>query len=103
MISGRSRRQRDPEAGVRRATPFELPPLTRDGRKYNQRTGLAMGTFSGTGLPPVARVGNSADAIQAIRRDTSLVNLPVRLVRALVVRAPAPPTNSPIEFAPRRR
>lgn len=62
-----------------------------------------MATFSGTGLPPVARVGNSADAIQALGRDTSLVRLPVRLVRASVVRVSAPAASPAIEIVRRRK
>src|SRR5260370_30461430 len=87
----------------RGSRPFASLRWTRDGRRYNPKGGLNMSTFSGTGLPPIARVGNSADAIQAIGRDTSLVALPVRLVRTTVIRLSAPTADTTLEFVAGRK
>jgi len=66
-----------------------------------------MGIFSGTSLPPIVRVGNSADAVQSLRRDTALASLSVRLVRSpQVVRSPVavvPASRPKVEFVPKRR
>jgi hypothetical protein len=64
-----------------------------------------MGTFSGTSLPPIVRVGNSADAVQALRRDTAVASLSVELVRSpRVVRSSAVAApRVKLEFVAKRR
>jgi len=61
-----------------------------------------MATFSGTSIAPVVRVGNSADAVQALRRDTSIAWSPANIVRPVIIRAVIP-TEPALEFAPKRR
>ena len=39
-----------------------------------------MSAFSKTSLPPVARVGDSADIVPGLRIDTSAARIPARLV-----------------------
>jgi len=58
-------------------------------------------SFAGTALPPIVRVGNSADAVPAFDRGTSLTSAPstVHIVRPKVVhmvpKATPPPKSPP--------
>jgi len=49
--------------------------------------------FSTTSLPPIARVGDSADIVGGLRRDTSVARPPrfLALKRALPITVPAEP------------
>jgi len=61
-----------------------------------------MSTFSGTNLPPIARVGNSADAVHNPGRNTSISSIAVVLVRPSIVRSVAP-AGPVLEFTRKRR
>jgi hypothetical protein len=60
--------------------------------------------FTGTALPPIVRVGNSADAVPAIDRGSSLAGAPsqVHIVRPTIVRVVPKPTP-PAQAAPKPR
>lgn len=64
---------------------------------------ITVGTFSGTSLPPIVRVGNSADAVQALRRDTALASLPVQIVRSPQVIRSTVASGVKVEFVAKRR
>lgn len=49
-----------------------------------------MASFSRTNLPPIARVGNSGDAVQTTRRDTAPTAMPSHVTRVTIVRVSAP-------------
>jgi hypothetical protein len=66
------------------------------------RARVDVSTFSGTNLPPIARVGNSADAVHTPGRNTSISSVAVVLVRPSIVRSVAP-AGPVLEFAPKRR
>jgi hypothetical protein len=61
-----------------------------------------VGSFSGTSLPPIVRVGNSADAIHAPGRDTAVAGLPTHLVGPTRVRSEVP-VGPAIEVVSKRR
>ncbi len=58
---------------------------------------IVVATFAGTALPPIVRVGNTADAVPAFDRGTSLASAPsaVHIVRPTVVRVRAAATPQP--------
>lgn len=62
-----------------------------------------MANFSGTALPPIVRVGNSADAGPALDRSSSLAGAPspVYIVRPTIIRAV--PKATPPQHAPKPR
>jgi hypothetical protein len=56
-----------------------------------------MATFSNTYLPPTVRLGDTADPIATLARNTAVVEHHAELVRPVIVRTPRP-TDVVIEF-----
>lgn len=63
-----------------------------------------MANFTGTALPPIVRVGNSADAVPALDRGSSLAGAPspVYIVRPTITRTVPKATPAP-QSAPKPR
>lgn len=61
-------------------------------------------SFAGTALPPIVRIGNSADAVPALDRGTSLTSAPstVHIVRPNIVRV-VPKANPSPQSPPKPR
>ena len=61
-----------------------------------------MASFSETSLPPIVRVGNSADAIHAIARDTAPTPAPSVVMGPVIFRVEAQDRPA-LECAPTQR